>query len=38
VFGTVGGAELRVTIAGETSSWSLDDLSASHGALAKLFP
>jgi phosphoribosylformylglycinamidine synthase subunit PurL len=38
VFGTVGGEELRVTIAGETSSWSLDDLSASHGALAKLFP
>jgi phosphoribosylformylglycinamidine synthase subunit PurL len=38
VFGTVGGEELRVTIAGETSSWSLDDLSAAHGALAKLFP
>jgi phosphoribosylformylglycinamidine synthase II len=38
VFGTVGGDELRLTIAGETSSWSLDDLSAAHGALAKLFP
>jgi phosphoribosylformylglycinamidine synthase subunit PurL len=38
VFGAVGGEELRVTIAGETSSWSLDDLSAAHGALAKLFP
>jgi phosphoribosylformylglycinamidine synthase subunit PurL len=38
VFGTVGGEELRVTIAGETSSWGLGDLSAAHGALAKLFP
>jgi phosphoribosylformylglycinamidine synthase II len=38
VFGTVGGAELRVTIAGETSSWALGELSAAHGALAKLFP
>jgi phosphoribosylformylglycinamidine synthase subunit PurL len=38
VFGTVGGDELSVTIAGETSSWSLDDLSVAHGALAKLFP
>jgi phosphoribosylformylglycinamidine synthase subunit PurL len=38
VFGTVGGEELRVTIAGETSSWRLGDLSAAHGALSKLFP
>jgi phosphoribosylformylglycinamidine synthase subunit PurL len=38
VFGTVGGDQLRVTIAGATSSWSLGDLSAAHGALAKLFP
>jgi phosphoribosylformylglycinamidine synthase subunit PurL len=38
VFGTVGGEELRLTIAGDTTSWSLDDLSAAHGALAKLFP
>jgi phosphoribosylformylglycinamidine synthase subunit PurL len=38
VFGTVGGQELRVTIAGETSSWPLGELSAAHGALAKLFP
>ena len=38
VFGTVGGDQLRVTIAGATSSWSLGELSAAHGALAKLFP
>jgi phosphoribosylformylglycinamidine synthase subunit PurL len=38
VFGTVGGEELRVTIAGETSIWPLGDLSAAHGALSKLFP
>jgi phosphoribosylformylglycinamidine synthase II len=38
VFGTVGGEELRLTIAGETSSWAIGELSAAHGALAKLFP
>jgi phosphoribosylformylglycinamidine synthase II len=38
VFGAVGGDELQLKIAGETTHWSLDDLSAAHGALAKLFP
>jgi phosphoribosylformylglycinamidine synthase len=38
VFGTVGGAELALTIAGESASWSLAELSTAHGALAKLFP
>jgi phosphoribosylformylglycinamidine synthase II len=38
VFGTVGGEELRLTIAGETSTWSLAELVEAHGALAKLFP
>jgi phosphoribosylformylglycinamidine synthase II len=38
VLGTVGGAELEVTIAGETTRWSLDDLREAHGALARLFP
>jgi phosphoribosylformylglycinamidine (FGAM) synthase-like enzyme len=38
VFGAVGGGELRLTIAGDTSSWSLGELSEAHGALAKLFP
>jgi phosphoribosylformylglycinamidine synthase subunit PurL len=38
VFGEVGGEELKLTIAGETITWSLDDLSAAHGSLANLFP
>jgi phosphoribosylformylglycinamidine synthase subunit PurL len=38
IFGTVRGEELRVTIAGETSSWALGELGDAHGALAKLFP
>jgi phosphoribosylformylglycinamidine synthase subunit PurL len=38
VFGTVGGEELRVTLAGVTSTWTLGDLSSAHGALAQLFP
>jgi phosphoribosylformylglycinamidine synthase II len=38
VFGSVGGDELRVTIAGETSSWTLGELREAHRALAKLFP
>ena len=38
VFGMVGGEALELTIGGETTRWSHDDLSAAHGALAKLFP
>jgi phosphoribosylformylglycinamidine synthase subunit PurL len=38
VFGTVGGDALTVSIADETSTWTLDDLSAAHGALSRLFP
>jgi phosphoribosylformylglycinamidine synthase subunit PurL len=38
VFGTVEGDALRLTIAGETTTWSLDELREAHGALAKLFP
>jgi phosphoribosylformylglycinamidine synthase len=38
VLGTVGGDDLAVTIAGATSSWTLDELRAAHDALARLFP
>jgi phosphoribosylformylglycinamidine synthase II len=38
VFGTVEGDALRLTIAGETTTWSLDELRSAHGALVKLFP
>jgi phosphoribosylformylglycinamidine synthase len=38
VFGTVGGDALTVSIAHETSTWTLDDLSAAHGSLSRLFP
>jgi phosphoribosylformylglycinamidine synthase subunit PurL len=38
IFGTVGGEELELTIAGETSRWSLSELRVAHDALAKLFP
>jgi phosphoribosylformylglycinamidine synthase subunit PurL len=38
VFGTVGGDALELTIAGETSRWTLGELADAHAALARFFP
>jgi phosphoribosylformylglycinamidine synthase len=38
VFGTVGGSELELTIAGERASWPLAELRAAHQALGRFFP
>ncbi|MGZ6674205.1 MAG: AIR synthase related protein, partial [Solirubrobacteraceae bacterium] len=38
VFGTVGGDALELTIAGETSRWTLAELHEAHGALGRFFP
>jgi phosphoribosylformylglycinamidine synthase len=38
VFGTVGGDALALTIAGETSHWTLAELGHAHAALARFFP
>jgi phosphoribosylformylglycinamidine synthase len=38
VVGTVGGATLEVTVAGERVAATLDELRAAHAALAPLFP
>jgi phosphoribosylformylglycinamidine synthase subunit PurL len=38
VFGTVGGDALELTLAGETSRWTLGELADAHAALARFFP
>jgi phosphoribosylformylglycinamidine synthase subunit PurL len=38
VFGAVGGGSLALTIAGETTTWTLAELREAHGALACFFP
>jgi phosphoribosylformylglycinamidine synthase II len=38
VFGTVGGEALELTIAGETSRWTLAELREAHAGLARFFP
>jgi phosphoribosylformylglycinamidine synthase len=38
VSGTVGGDALELTIAGETSRWTLGELADAHAALARFFP
>lgn len=38
IFGTVGGPDLALTIAGESLTWSLDELATANAALARLFP